>query len=97
MTTQTKPKPADSNLLEDLAERARELNEQIIETSREAGVAYLDAYEKTLRTIVDSQRDLTATTDGTPVEFLTTLLSAQSQLTQDVAKSVTSYYRELLK
>jgi hypothetical protein len=96
MATQTKAKPQDS-VVEDLAERARELNERIIETSKKAGFAYLDAYEKTLESIAKSQDELATTTEGTPVEFLTALLTAQSQLTRDVAKSVTSYYREILK
>src|SRR5436190_432574 len=56
MATQTKTRnggPAQD--FEATADRLRDLNERIIESSRKAGQSYVDAYEKTLNSIADFQ------------------------------------------
>ena len=56
MATQTKSKPnTASDNAEAAADRVREVNERIIESSKKAGNVYLDLYEKTLHSIADYQ------------------------------------------
>ena len=54
----TKPKPEnplglDLGPYEEAAQRIRELNERLIESSKAAGITTLDAYEKALKSLVD--------------------------------------------
>ena len=46
--TQTKTRDSATDNFEQAADRLRDLNERIIESSRKAGQSYVDAYEKTL-------------------------------------------------
>lgn len=92
-----KSAPAGDTKLDELADRARALNEQIIGASRKAGHSYLDAYERSLEAIADSQSKLAKSTENSPAEFIGALLSAQAEFTRESAKTVTSYYRDLLK
>ena len=92
-----KSAPASDARLDELAERARALNEQIIGASRKAGHSYLDAYERSLEAIADSQANLAKKTENGPAEFIGALLSAQAEFTRESAKTVTRYYRDLLK
>ena len=97
MATQTKTRPAADPKLDQLADRARALNDQIIEASRKAGRGYLDVYERSLESIAASQEKLAKSTEETPAEWVATLLNAQAEFTRDTGKVVTSYYRELIK
>jgi hypothetical protein len=92
MATQTKS--GNGTSFEEAAERVRDLNERIIEASRKAGKAYLDAYETSLKGVADYQQKVA---DATPVEWFSTLMNAQADFTREVAKAVTSSTRELLK
>jgi hypothetical protein len=87
--------------LDDAAERARQLNERIIETSQKSGTAYLSAYERTLEAIARAQETLASAVgsdaQGNQGEWLTTLLDVQLEFARDISKSVTSYYREILE
>jgi hypothetical protein len=76
------------------AERIRELNERIIDSSKKAGNAYLDIYEKTLNSIADYQEK---TGEKSPVEWVTTIANAQASFTRDLAGAYSSAARSLLK
>lgn len=75
-------------------DRIRELNERIIEGSRKAGVAYLDAYERALNLIVEYQTSLA---DATPIDWLQRTLDAQATFTREVGNLYASTARETLK
>jgi hypothetical protein len=76
------------------AERVRELNERIIASSKKAGVAYLDTYERALTSIVEFQDKVA---DASQVEWFSALVTAQADFTRDMAKLYTSAARDLLK
>jgi hypothetical protein len=90
----TETKSTDPKAFEEAAERVRDLNERIIEASRKAGKAYLDAYEASLKSVADYQQKVA---DATPVEWFSTLMNAQAEFTREAAKAVTASTRELLK
>jgi hypothetical protein len=92
MATQTKI--PNETLLEETADRVRELNERIVEGTRKAGNAYLDAYEKTLRGVADYEQKVA---EASQVEWLETVLTAQANFTREIARASTASAREFLK
>ena len=87
--TQTKT----ANEAEATAERLRDLNEQLLELGRKAGVSLLDAYESTAKTVADYQDKLA---DQTQVEWIASAARAQANLTREVSKVYANIGRELL-
>jgi hypothetical protein len=85
---------ASKNTTEATTERVRDLNERILEGSRKAGGAYLDAYEKTLESIADYQERVAKQSD---VEWVSTVVDAQARFTRELTKLYVSTGRELLK
>jgi hypothetical protein len=81
-------------VFEDAADRVRDLNERVIEATRNAGHTYLDAYEKTLRGIASYEEKVA---EASQVEWLSALLTAQADFTREIAKASTASARELLK
>jgi hypothetical protein len=75
-------------------ERIRDLNERIIDASRKAGGAYLDAYEKTLESVADYQERGAKQSD---VDWISTILDAQSRYTRELTKLYVNTGREFLK
>jgi hypothetical protein len=75
-------------------ERVRDLNERIIDSTRRAGQAYLDSYEKVLKSIADFEERVG---NATQVEWLSALAQAQADFTRDIAKIYTTSARDLLK
>jgi hypothetical protein len=82
------------NQTETTTERIRDLNERILDARKQAGGAYLDAYEKTLESIADYQESVAKQTD---VEWLTTVVDAQARFTRELTKLYVNTGRELLK
>ncbi len=90
----TQNKSGDGPAFDEAADRIRDLNERVIEASRKAGKAYLDAYETFLRGIADYQQKVA---DASQVEWFSALLNAQADFTREVAKAATKSAREFLK
>ena len=76
------------------AERIRELNEQILDFGRKAGVQFLDAYESTLKTFADYQDKVA---DQSQVEWVASIARAQANFTREVSAAYAESARELLK
>jgi hypothetical protein len=76
------------------ADRIRDLNERIIESSKKAGNTYLDIYEKTLNSIADYQEKIG---EQSQVDWVTTIANAQASFTRDLAGAYSSAARSLLK
>jgi hypothetical protein len=93
MATQTRSKQ-DERIIEDTAQRIRDLNERILEASKRAGKAYVDAYEKTLESIAAFQDRVGA---ASQVEFLSAIAHAQADFTRSIADAYTSAARSTLK
>jgi hypothetical protein len=71
----------------------RQLNEHILDASREAAKLYLDTYEKTLEAIASFHDEAASQTD---VEMLATATKAQATLIRTVAERQVATCRELL-
>jgi len=82
------------NAANETSDRIRDLNERIITASKEAGGAYLDAYEKALESIADYQEQVAKQTD---VEWVSTIVDAQARFTRELTKVYVSTGREFLK
>ena len=82
------------NKTEATSERIRDLNEQILEASKKAGTAYLDAYEKALKSIADYQESVAKQTD---VDWISTVVDAQARFTRELTNLYVNTGRELLK
>jgi hypothetical protein len=87
-TTETK------NAVEETTERIRDLNERILDASRKAGGAYLDAYEKALQSIADYQEQVAKQTD---VDWISTIVDAQARFTRELTNLYVATGRELVK
>ena len=80
--------------VDETTQRIRDLNERILEAGKKAGGAYLDAYEKALKSIADYQEQVAKQTD---VEWISTIIEAQARFTRELTKVYVSTGRELLK
>jgi hypothetical protein len=94
MATATKNKQTADHGVDAAAERVREVNERIIESSRKAGTTYLDLYEKTLNSIADYQDKVG---EQSQIEWVTTIANSQANFTRELAGAYTSAARSLLK
>ena len=65
------------------AERIRQLNERALEASKKAGAAYMDAYEETLKSMVEHQERLA---EMSPTEWARSMIEAQADFTREMAK-----------
>jgi hypothetical protein len=83
-----------SNTADAAADRIRDLNERIIESSKKAGSTYLDIYEKTLNSIADYQEKVG---EQSQVDWISTIANAQAGFTRDLAGAYSSAARSLLK
>jgi len=80
--------------LDRVMESIRELNEQILQAGRSAGLEFLEAYERTLRSFADTQESLA---DAGQSEWLTHLMRAQATFTRDVVAAMSEAARGTLK
>jgi hypothetical protein len=71
--------------LDSVMQGIRDLNEQILEAGRAAGVEFLEAYERTLRSFADTQESFA---DASQSDWLTHLMKAQATFTRDVASAM---------
>jgi hypothetical protein len=83
--------------VEEAIERARKLNEQILEAGRNVGIVYLEAYERTLEGIATYQEQLASAAEENQSEWIAGVLKAQADFTRRVADSVVTYYQNALK
>ncbi len=84
--------PADAT--RETVDRIRELNEGIVEAARKAGSSYLDAYERTLKTIADYQAKMA---EATPIDWVQNVIEAQATFTREIGNLYASTAREFLK
>jgi hypothetical protein len=93
-STASQGRRAAEQNVEAAADRIRDLNERIIESSKKAGNVYLDIYEKTLNSIADYQEKVG---EKSQVDWVTTIANAQASFTRDLAGAYSSAARSLLK
>jgi hypothetical protein len=83
----------DTSGYEDAAERIRDLNERIIESSKSAGLTTLDAYEKALKSLVDFEQKVAG---ASQLDWVSALASTYATFVQDVSGAYTKAARDLL-
>jgi hypothetical protein len=76
-----------------IADRIREVNEQVLENGRKAGVEFLEGYEQLLRTVADYQDKMA---DASQVDWVTNIVRAQASFTRDIATAYTKAVRDTL-
>jgi hypothetical protein len=83
----------DLSAYEDAAQRVRDLNERLIVSSKAAGLGALDAYEKTLKGLVDFEHKVAG---ASQLEWVSALAATHTAFVQDMSAAYTKASRELL-
>lgn len=84
----------DTAGIEETISRIRDMNERLIETSKSAGRASLDAYEATLKSMVDLSKK---SSGGNQLDWVSALATAHAQFIQDLSAAYIKATREALK
>ena len=92
-TTQDATNAAERTL-NDAAERARDINGQLVETSRKAGEAYLTTCERGLKSFADAHEQVGA---ASPYEWVTAATKAQADFVRTLADAYGAAGRELAR
>ncbi len=79
---------------EEALQRIRDLNERFLQSAKAAGNVTLDAYEKSLQTLVDFQEKAA---NATQLDWVSTIASAHAKFVQDVSAAYVNAAREMLK
>ncbi len=72
----------------------RELNERIVAEAKKAGNVTVDLYESTFRTFADYTEKVGA---ASPIDLVSTITSAQANLTRELSGGYAKAARTLLK
>ena len=92
MTAQGESRTAQDT--EAAADRIRELNEQVLDFGRKAGLSFLESYENTLKTWAEYQDKVA---DTSQVEWISSVARAQANFTREITRVYTANARDLLK
>ena len=92
MATQTKTQAEKD--IDQATKRVRDLNEQVLDFGRNAGMGFLETYEQNLQTFADYQDKVA---DQTKVDWIASLARAQANFTREVTRVYTSTARDVLK
>ena len=83
----------DLSSFEATAERIRELNERLIQSSKAAGATTLDGYEKALQGLVDLEQKVAG---ATQLEWVSALAQTHARVVRNVSEAYTKAAREML-
>ena len=90
-TTQTKN---GAPSVETAFDQFKELNEQLLASTRKAGNLYLDSYERAVDRAIDLELKLAGLTQQ---EWLKSVIEAQVDITREITTSYATAARSLLK
>lgn len=76
------------------AERIRQLNEKVIAAAKQSGNISLDAYERTLSSLVEFEEKVA---DASQLEWVSAMAKAHAGFVADVSNAFTSAARDTLK
>ena len=79
---------------DETVQRIRELTERFMESARSAGNQTLDAYEQSLRTLVEFQEKAAG---ASHLDWVSSIATAQAKFLQDVSSAYISAARTMLK
>ena len=82
-------KSFDENL-----ERVQGFNEKFVDAAKLSGTLTVDAYEKTVTSVVDFNRSIA---EATRLDWVTAIVDAQSSLITGISTAATTAAREILK
>lgn len=80
--------------IEETTNRIRSINEKIIEAGKNAGGAWLDAYEKSLTNLLAFENRAAGASQS---DWITALAKAHTDFIADITSAYTEAARELLK
>ncbi len=80
--------------LDDAAERIRALNEKLLTAAKQAGQGSLDAYEKTLASLVEFEEKVAG---ASQLDWVSALAKAHATFVTDLSSAYTSAVRAALK
>ena len=83
-----------SKAADEAAQRIRDLTEQFIEAAKTAGNQALDAYESSLRTLVDFEEKAAG---ASQLDWVTTIATAHAKFVQEVSDAYVAAARAMLK
>ncbi len=70
--------------LEAAAQRVRRLSDQLLETSKKNGLAWLETYERVLNSMLSLEEQVAA---GTKVDWIKTLATAHADFVREVSQA----------
>ena len=76
------------------AERIRSMNEKLLDAYKHSGNISMDAYEKTLASLLDFEEKAA---DATQLEWVSALASAHAKFVTEVSAAYTRAARDMLK
>ena len=76
---------------EQVAARIRQINEEVLEGGRKAGLEFLEAYEQLLLTVAEYQDKIA---DASQVDWITSMVRAQANFSRDVVGAYAKAARE---
>jgi len=79
---------------EDAVQQIRELTERFIESAKAAGNHSLDAYEQSLRTLVEFQERAAG---ASQLDWVSNIAAAHAKFVQDVSAAYVAAARDMLK
>ncbi len=79
---------------DDAVQRIRELTERFIDAAKTAGNQSLDAYEQSLRTLVEFEERAAG---ASQLDWVSSIAAAHAKFVQDVSAAYVSAAREMLK
>ncbi len=80
--------------IEDATQQMRDLNERMIESSKRAALAALDAFEKALQGVGDFEKKAAS---ATQLDWIGAAATSHAKFTSDVSAPYTTAVRDLLK
>ena len=79
---------------DEAVQRIRDLTERFIESAKAAGNQSLDAYEQSLRTLVEFQERASG---ASQLDWVSSIAAAHAKFVQDVSAAYVSAARDMLK
>ncbi|WP_328327641.1 hypothetical protein OHA70_01455 [Kribbella sp. NBC_00382] len=92
-TSSTPDFSTDLPSMEEAAQRIRDLNERLIESTKSAGIVALDAYEKGLQSLVDFE---TKVASASQLEWVSAVATTHAKFVTDMSASYSKAARDLL-
>jgi hypothetical protein len=79
---------------EEAVQRIRDLTERFIESAKTVGIQSLDAYEQSLRTLVEFEEKAAG---ASQLDWVSNIAAAHAKFVQDVSAAYVSAARDMLK